>query len=133
MTAARLRVAVVDDHPFIVKVMSTAIDEAVDLELAGVCETAAEALERVPGMAADVVLLDHHLRGAVEGAELLGQLREAGVAARFLLFTADEEVAARALGLGASGCVSKRNKPAVVCDAIRRVGAGETVFEGADA
>src|SRR5690349_18050692 len=126
-----LRVAVVDDHPFIVKVMRLAIESAEDLELAGVCETVDEAVANVPSMDTDVVLLDHHLRGAVEGAELLGQLRDAGVQARFLLFTADEDVPHRARDLGASGCISKRNGPAEVCDAIRRVGAGEEVFEGA--
>jgi DNA-binding NarL/FixJ family response regulator len=118
-----LRVAVVDDHPFIVKVMTTAIESTGDLELAGVSETAEDALERVPGLRADVVLLDHHLRGELEGADLILQLRDAGTTARMLLFTADEAVAARASELGADGVISKRSGPAEVCNAIRRVAA----------
>jgi two-component system nitrate/nitrite response regulator NarL len=128
-----LRVAVVDDHPFIVKVMTMAIESDAGLELAGVAETAEAALADLPAMRADVVLLDHHLRGETGGAELIAQLRTAGVDGRVLLFTADGEVAARALDAGADGAISKRNGPAVVCDAIRRVAAGETVLEGPDA
>jgi DNA-binding NarL/FixJ family response regulator len=126
--AEPLRVAVVDDHPFIARVMRMAVDSAPDLELACVCETAEEALARLPGADAAVILLDHHLRGEMEGADLISRLRDAGVGARVLLFTADEEVAARALELGADGGISKRHGPAEVCDVLRRVAAGETVI-----
>jgi two-component system nitrate/nitrite response regulator NarL len=128
-----VRVAVVDDHPFIVKVMTMAIESDAGLELAGVAETAEAALADLPALAADVVLLDHHLRGDVGGAELIAALRDAGMRGRVLLFTADDAVAARALEAGADGAISKRNGPGIVCDAIRRVAAGETVLEGPDA
>jgi DNA-binding NarL/FixJ family response regulator len=106
-----VRVAVVDDHPFIVQVLTTAIADAGDLELAGVAGRA------------DVVLLDHHLRGDLAGAELITRLRDAGMMCRMLLFTADEAVAGRAAELGADGAVSKRSGTAEVLAAIRRVAA----------
>jgi two-component system nitrate/nitrite response regulator NarL len=118
-----VRVAVVDDHPFIVQVLTTSIADAEDLELAGVAETAEEALALLPGSRADVVLLDHHLRGDLAGAELITRLRDAGMMCRMLLFTADEAVAGGAAELGADGAVSKRSGTAEVLAAIRRVAA----------
>lgn len=123
-------VVLVDDHPFIVEVLSTVIRTQPDLDLLGVCESGAEALERVPGLDPQVIVLDNLLRDTT-GVEVVARLREAGVGGRVLLFSAllDRGLADEALAAGVDGCISKRSKPDAVCAAIRRVAAGEQVVE----
>jgi two-component system chemotaxis response regulator CheY len=123
-----IRVAVVDDHRFLVKVLRRTMEGQEDMELICVCERGADALEHLPAAAADVVLLDQVLPD-MDGTEVLRRLLAAGVESRFVLFSADlqGELAEEALALGASGCVSKLAGPADVCDVIRRVAAGERI------
>jgi DNA-binding NarL/FixJ family response regulator len=124
-----IRIAVVDDHEFIVGVLRRTFAAQADLELVAVCDRGAEALERLPEIDAEVVLLDRVLQDR-DGLDVLEQLVAAGVQARILLFSAglDREAAEAAVGLGAAGGLSKLSGAAAVCDAIRRAAAGEHVY-----
>lgn len=124
-----IRIAVVDDHEFIVGVLRQVFEDEPDLELVAVCGGAAEALERLPKADADVVLLDRVLQDG-DGLELLRRLLDAGLDARVVLFSAglDRRAAEDAVDAGAAGGISKLSGPSAVCEAIRRAAAGERVM-----
>jgi DNA-binding NarL/FixJ family response regulator len=125
-----VRVVIVDDHPFIVQVLSVALRADPGLELLAVCECGGDALAEVPALDPDVVVLDHMLRD-MTGGDVLRELRARGCGARFLMFSAmlDQALADEMLAAGAAGALSKRTKPDGVVAAIHRVAAGETVVE----
>lgn len=124
-----IRIAVVDDHEFIVGVLRHAFGAEPDLELAAVYGGASEALERLPEADADVVLLDRVLQDG-DGLDVLRRLLDAGTDARVVLFSAglDRQAAEAAVAAGAAGGISKLSGPRAVCEAIRRAAAGERVM-----
>lgn len=119
-----VRVVVVDDHPFILKVLGDALAGSGELDLAGVFETGQAALDQIPRLAPDVVVIDHNLRDSVSGLDVMAQLIAAGSPARFLVFSAEGEgpLAERARDLGAAGTVSKHTRLDDLVAEILRVG-----------
>ncbi|MEM2098911.1 MAG: PAS domain S-box protein [Candidatus Bathyarchaeia archaeon] len=77
--------------------------------------SAYEALRRLAEGSFDVVVADYEVPGK-DGLELLADLRRSGSDVPFILFTGKgrEEVAVKALNLGADGYCSKHGKPEVV-------------------
>lgn len=71
-----------------------------------VAATAAEGLRLAEEAPVDVILLDRRLPDG-DGLEMLGALREAGVAAKVVLITADPTAREEALSRGAYGFLSK--------------------------
>jgi DNA-binding NtrC family response regulator len=86
----------------------------------------ARELDGAAGLAAcdrlepDVVVLDHGV-AAVEGQDVLGMLRQRGMAVILLLEAPDEEVTLRALHRGADRVLVRPSDPAVVAAAAARV------------
>lgn len=68
----------------------------------------------------DVVILDHGV-AAIEGQDVLGMLRQRGMAVIMLLETPDEEITLRALHRGADRVLVRPADPAVVAAAASRV------------
>ena len=126
-----LRVAIVDDHEFIVEVLTRTLAAREDLTLALACPSGRDALGLVDDERVDVVLLDQNLRGDLDGLETMLALRAQGLRAPCLFFAAgsDDDFADRVLDAGAAGCLSKRSRPDAVCDALVRVARGEQVVD----
>lgn len=123
-----IRVALVDDHAFLVEVLSRVLARAGDLDLVAVCTSGAEALSVLPSAGADVVILDQGLPD-IEGLEVLRRLVADGITARVLMFSAGlrDDFAERALACGAAGAMSKLSGAVEVTDVVRRIAAGEQV------
>lgn len=118
-----LRIAIVEDN----EVFREALELLLGLEpgLAVVCclGDGAEAVERLPALAPDVVVVDYRLPG-LDGVEATAALRAAcpGAAVLALTANADEEARHALLAAGAVDCVAKDRELAEIVAAIRAAG-----------
>jgi len=121
-----IRVMIVDDHPTVRLGIAALVERAEDMLLAGEAESGAEALERIPNLQPQVVLLDCQM-GDMRGEELLARLKALGVSLKVLAYSAyDDE--AHVLGMlraGAAGYALKTEPPQTLLEAIRVVAGGK--------
>jgi len=106
--ATNIRLFVVDDHPVVrdgVALLATSMRR---IELVGYAPNAKAALEMVPRLAPDVILLDLRLPDML-APELIALLRRSVPDARIIIFTAypDHPAVCAALDAGACGIVTK--------------------------
>jgi DNA-binding NarL/FixJ family response regulator len=120
-----IKVAIVEDDARVRASLAQLIDEAPGFSCVCHCNTAEDALERIPAAAPDVVLMDIHLPN-LSGIECASRLRRALPALRILMLTVyeDNEVIFKALQAGASGYLLKRTPPGGVAPGYCRSDAG---------
>lgn len=118
----KYRIFIVEDHPIMRRGYRTLINGELDLEVCGEAETAAEALEKIPEAAPDLVIADISLEG-MSGIELIKRLQTERPGLEVLVVSMHEEslYAERALQAGAVGYVMKKEADSSVITAIRRV------------
>ena len=128
MTAAAIRVLVVDDHPAVRKGIEAMLCLEPDLVCVGTAASAGEAHERwaVERPPADVVIVDRHLPDE-DGLSLCLWLRTRTPAPAVVVYSAaaDEALALPAVVAGASALVGKVSDPGDLCAAVRAAAAGE--------
>jgi DNA-binding NarL/FixJ family response regulator len=129
MTAAAIRVLVVDDHPSVRTGMQAMLERQPGFVVAGTAATAAEAHAMWPaleGAPVDVVLVDHHLPDE-DGLSLCLWLttREPAPAVVIAAATADEALALPAAVAGASAVWAKTSDPHGLPGILRAAVAGE--------
>ncbi len=105
-----IRVFIVDDTAIVRRVLSQILEEESDIEVAGMAANGNEALQRIPRVAPDVVVLDIEMPD-MNGLEMLRALRASGVSLPVLVFSSLTErgamVTIEALLLGANDYVLK--------------------------
>ena len=123
-----LRVIVADDHPIYRDGVVGALAACDDIEVTAACARAEEALAAVRA-GADVALIDYVLPD-FDGMELLARVTAENLPTRVLLISAfiDGDRVTRALEAGAAGYIAKEASRSEICDAVRRVGRGESVI-----
>ena len=123
---ARLRVAVVDDHPAVRDAIAQAVAAQPDMDLVGVAGSAAEAFDLLRHATPDVAVVDISL-GDAHGLDLVQNLRAEHPALEVVVFSMYDEAvyAERALRAGARGYVRKSEPTTAVTEAIRAAAAGE--------
>jgi DNA-binding NarL/FixJ family response regulator len=123
--AGRIRVVVVDEVGLSRASLARFLAAEPDLEVAGECASAGDALALLKRTPADVVLSDFG-PSVGEGNGLLLAARQAGLRTRFLILAAalDIQKAALALKLGAVGIFLKSDEPERLIEAVRSVAAG---------
>jgi DNA-binding NarL/FixJ family response regulator len=122
-----IRVFVVDDHAVVRSGVRAEVGDAVDV--VGEAGDVAGAIEGIHRLAPDVVLLDVHLPGG-GGRAVLDAVVPSRPAIRFLALSvsdAAEDVIA-VIRCGARGYVTKAITGPELCEAIRRVNAGDAYF-----
>jgi DNA-binding NarL/FixJ family response regulator len=120
-----ITVGVVEDHPVYRQGLLQVIEQAPDLELL----VAARSMEDFASSAAarpDVVILDLHLPGALEGAAAVHQLCSHGHTVLVVSAAQDEADVVGAIGAGARGYLTKESEPDEIVRAMRTVAAGGT-------
>ena len=119
------RIFILEDHPIMRRGYRTLINGEMDIEVCGEAETAAEALEKIPGVAPDLVIADISLEG-MNGIEFIKRLQTEQPGLEVLVVSMHEEslYAERALQAGAAGYLMKKEADSSVITAIRRVLAG---------
>lgn len=105
-----IRVLIVDDTSAVRRVLTQVLEEEADITVVGTAANGHEALERLPRLEPDILLLDIEMPG-MSGLELLRELRAAESTVPVLLFSSLTErgamVTIEALLLGARDYVTK--------------------------
>jgi len=129
MSAPKIRVFVVDDHPLIRNGLAGMIDAEAGLEGVGEAGSGDEAVQRLPALAPDVVLMDLVMPG-LDGIEAVAALHPRLPQTRFLILTSliDPAAVRRAMAAGASGFLSKTASADELVAAIRSAHAGRRVL-----
>jgi len=124
-----IQVFVAEDHPLYRQGLVDFIRGQSELDLVGESSDGREALERIRELKPDIALLDLDLP-ALDGMDVLKQLRAEQVEARVLMLSAFSEgaIVYGALEAGAAGYLSKSAAPEQICHAIVAASAGEVVL-----
>jgi DNA-binding NarL/FixJ family response regulator len=124
-----LQLILVDDHEMVREGLARTIEKEPDLKVIGQCSSSAEALLLLQGPV-DVVLLDVDL-GEERALGFVETARKQNFEGRILVVTAgiSGTEAVRLLQAGVSGIVHKRHSGKALCEAIRKVAAGESYLE----
>lgn len=126
---AKIRVAIVDDHPVVRFGLSAIISLQPDMLVAGEASSGEEACRLCAERPIDVVLMDLRLPG-LSGVEAIRSIRQARPQTRFIVLTTydgDEDIH-RALEAGAQAYLLKAMPHGEVTAAIRKVHTGSRVI-----
>jgi DNA-binding NarL/FixJ family response regulator len=122
-------VALVEDDSLLSQQMVKILDSAKDLEVSIAVSSGEEALEKIPAMRPDVLLLDINLPGK-SGIDCIRDLKSKCPGVEIIMLTAyeEEDNIFNALREGASGYLLKTSTPEELFNAIRDVYAGGAPF-----
>ena len=125
-----LKVLVVDDHDIVRKGLVLLMSRQDDLEVVGEAGTAAEAVAKAAELSPDVVVLDIRLPDA-SGIEACRDIRSDNPNIKVLMLTSysDEEAVMGSIMAGASGYLLKEIRSQEIVQAIRRIGAGQSLLD----
>ena len=125
-----IRVLLADDNAFVRSALVDLITSCEDLEIAAACADGDEVAPAAAATRPDVVLLDVAM--PVTGLTAARELLAADPDARVIFLTADASASMvrEARSVGAMGYLLKDVDPDALCDAIRHVAAGQTVWRG---
>ena len=120
------RLLIVDDHPLFREGLRQIIERDPDLNVCGEAANSAEALELIPGIHPDLVLVDISLGGS-SGIDLIKAIKSQYDELPVLVVSMHEEslYAERALRAGAMGYIMKHEPGKTVKAAIHKVLGGE--------
>jgi two-component system, NarL family, response regulator DegU len=120
-------IIVVDDHPIIRMGINLLLENTLDINLVGEAESGTKAIELIPTLKPDILLLDYRLPD-MSGSQVSAEVQKMDLRTRVLGFSAysDEEYIIEMLDAGAQGYVLKTDGPIMLLDAIRTVARGGT-------
>jgi DNA-binding NarL/FixJ family response regulator len=122
----KIRVYLIDDQAMIRAALRSFLGARPDLEVVGTSGDARKAMEEIPSLRPDVIVLDISMPG-LSGLDALPLLRKAAPRTRVLMLThhEGETFVQQALGAGADGYLSKDSDPAELAIAIAAVQRGD--------
>jgi two-component system response regulator DevR len=128
----QLRLYLLDDHDIVRQGLRDLLSGHRDLYIVGDSGSARRAVEAIPRLKPDVVVLDLQLQDG-SGIEVCRAVRSADPSIQVLLLTSagDDEALAAAVLAGAAGYVIKLVRSNVIVDAVRRVGDGRSLLDAA--
>jgi DNA-binding NarL/FixJ family response regulator len=121
----QITVGIVEDNAIIRNSLIKLVGSTSGFCCVGACSSGEEAIEKLPGLKPQVVLMDIHLPRA-SGIECTHRLKELLPRTQILILTVyeDSESIFHALKAGASGYLLKRSEPEDIVDALK------DIFEG---
>ncbi len=116
------RLAIVEDNAGICEQLKAIVGRASDLTCVAICRNVESALEQIPPLAPDVIVMDIHLPDG-SGIECTARLKRLLPDTQILMFTIqdDTEEIVKALEAGATGYLLKDTAPAEILSSIRDV------------
>jgi DNA-binding NarL/FixJ family response regulator len=124
------KVLIVDDHEIVRKGLVMLISRQEDLVVAGEAGSAAEAVAKARELSPDVVVLDIRLPDG-SGVEVCRDIRAENPDVKVLMLTSysDEEAVMGSIMAGASGYLLKEIRSQEIVDAIKKIGAGQSLLD----
>lgn len=131
MTDHTIKVALVEDNRDVREAISYLIQGSPGFACVGSFVSAEQALERIPALRPDVVLMDIQLPG-MSGIECITRLRAGLASTRIMMLTVfeDHDRIFRSLAAGATGYLVKKTPPARLLEAIQELHAGGAPMSG---
>ena len=125
-----VRVVLADDHPIIPDRLSALLTVVDGIEVVGAVADGAEAVRAAVTLKPDVMVMDLHMPGELNGVEATAQLRRAAPDVGVLVLTMvnDDGTVQDALRAGAAGYVLKGASRQQIVHAIHAVAAGATIL-----
>ena len=121
----KIRVLLVDDDQAVLVTLARTLSVKRDIEVVGEALDGADAVELATSVPADVIVMDERMP-TMTGLEATRRIREAGITAPILMFTADDAVEDRIIDLTNVRFLSKgRAGFRAVPDAVRELAGGE--------
>lgn len=129
--ASSIRVAVVEDRPEDRESLVRLLERSPGVTCVAACVCAAEALEILPRVAPEVVLMDIQLPG-MSGIDCIAKLKRVLPGAQFMMLTVfeDHDLIFRSLAAGATGYLLKKTSPPKLLEAVRELHAGGAPMSG---
>jgi DNA-binding NarL/FixJ family response regulator len=126
-----IRVAVVEDRAEDLGKLVTLLRESAGFACVAACRTAQAALDELPGVRPDIVLMDIGLPGE-SGIDCVARLRPLLLETQFMMLTIfeDHDLIFRSLAAGANGYLLKITPPPKLLEAIRELHAGGAPMSG---
>ncbi len=126
-----IKVALVEDNPSVREGLTAVLNGSPGFRCVGAYRTAEEALEKLPGTAPAVVMMDIHLprQSGIECTRALKE-RMPGVQIIMLTIEEDSERVFHSLEAGATGYLVKNTPPARILEAIEEVNRGGSPMSG---
>jgi len=126
----KLKVLIVDDHDIVRKGLAMLISRQEGLSVVAEAGTVAEAVEKARKSVPDVVVMDIRLPDGT-GIEASRDIRDENADIKVLMLTShsDEEAVMGSIMAGASGYLPKEVRSQEIVDAIRHVGAGQSLLD----
>jgi DNA-binding NarL/FixJ family response regulator len=126
MTAQRIRVLLVDDHPLMVAGLLVTLNAEPDIEVVGSAATGAQALEQFRTVRPDVTVMDVGLTPEMTGIEAIAAIRRESPDARIIVISGrhEEDVIFRAQRAGAATYLLKEALSDNLAPIIREVHSG---------
>lgn len=120
------RIFLVDDHPLIRERLTQLIEREPDLTVCGEAASAPQALQGLPTVKPDLVVVDISLKDS-SGLELIKDIKNLHPSLPVLVLSMHDEslYAERVLRAGAKGYITKQEATTKVLAAIRRILSGE--------
>ena len=108
LSNTRVRTLVVDDSPFVLKILAELLEEAGKFELIGTASNGCQALRYVATLSPDLVLMDVHMPH-LNGIEATRYIKQREHPPTVIITTLDDNAAAKAMAeeAGADGFISK--------------------------
>ena len=126
-----LRIAIVEDRKEDLESLRDLVSSSPGFECLAACRNGEEALEELPRVEPDIVLMDIKLPG-LSGIDCVSKLTRLLPSTQFMMLTAleDHELIFQSLAAGATGYLLKKTSPGKILEAIRELQAGGAPMSG---
>jgi NarL family two-component system response regulator LiaR len=126
-----IRVALVDDHTIVRKGVRAFLHAQNGITIIGEASSGEEAVAHAAGWSPDVIVMDVHMPGGIDGIETTRRIRAVLPDVRIIVLSSfsDDSRLIGAMRAGAITYVQKEAEPEVLLNAVRHAARGEAVME----
>lgn len=122
----KIKVCIVEDHEDVRGILQEIISDSESCECLGAMQNAEEAIELLPKLMPDIVMMDINLGRGQSGIDCVRKLKPEMQATNFMMVTVydDEESIFEALTAGATSYMLKRTSPGIMIESITELQQG---------